>query len=328
MPSVSVLMPVFNAEKYVGEAINSILNQTFEDFELVVLNDASQDSSKELILAYNDSRIRFIENEQNQGLSYSRNRLLSEAKGTYIAWLDADDIAYPTRLAEEFEFMEMHRDHAMVAAWARLVDSEGKPTGDFIKSYIPNECLSALLLFVNYFVQSSAMLRRELLPNIHYQSDFPPTEDYELWVRIAAKHPVAILSQILVDYRIHATNISAIQEQKSKDTVQLNHRIQLQNLGIIPDEEELQLHYEIAFGKAEGLAFLEKTAAWLLTIEKQNKISKQFDRPALRYILKHRWLKVCTSNRALGIKALRIYFKSELSELNFRTLILIGKYLV
>lgn len=85
MPAVSVLMPVFNAEGYVKEAIDSILNQTFKDFELIVLNDASTDSSKEVILSVQDSRIRYVENEQNKGLSFSRNRLLGEAKGMYIA---------------------------------------------------------------------------------------------------------------------------------------------------------------------------------------------------------------------------------------------------
>ncbi|HEY1054475.1 MAG TPA: glycosyltransferase, partial [Emticicia sp.] len=243
MPLVSVLMPVYNAERYVKEAINSILNQTFKDFELVVLNDASNDSSKEIILSLSDSRIRYIENEQNSGLSFSRNRLLSEVKGEYIAWLDADDIAYPARLEEEYKFLVEHPDHAMIASWARLINSDGEPTGNFIKSYIPNEYLSALLLFVNYFVQSSVMLRKSHLPEIHYRPEFPPTEDYELWVRIAAKHPVAILPKTLVDYRIHSTNISSVQQQKSEKAVKLNHRIQLENLGILPSEEDVNLHY-------------------------------------------------------------------------------------
>ncbi|MBA4854077.1 glycosyltransferase [Emticicia sp. BO119] len=328
MPVVSVLMPVYNAERYLKEAINSILNQTFKDFELVILNDASGDSSKDIILSFKDTRIKYIENEQNKGLSFSRNRLLSEARADYIAWLDADDIAYPTRLEEEHRFLKEHTSFAMVASWARLIDAEDRPTGNFIKSYIPNEYLSALLLFVNYFVQSSVLLKKSCLPEVHYRPEFPPTEDYDLWVRIAANYPVAILSKTLVDYRIHTANISSVQQQKSEKAVKLNHQIQLENLGILPSDEEVNLHYNIAFRKAESLVFLQQTANWLQRISNQNKISKRFDTKALHYILAHRWIKVCTSNKSLGIKALGIYFKSKFAEINFRNVFLIIKYLV
>ncbi|RFS13400.1 glycosyltransferase [Emticicia sp. C21] len=328
MPVVSVLMPVYNAERYVKEAINSILNQTFKDFELVVLNDASSDSSKEIILSFQDARIRYIENEHNRGLSFSRNRLLSEVTGEYIAWLDADDIAHPTRLEEEYRFLEEHSNHAMVASWARLIDSEGKPTGNYIKSYIPDEYLSALLLFVNYFVQSSVMLRKSQLPEVHYRPEFPPTEDYELWVRVAAQHEVAILPKTLVDYRIHTTNISSLQQQKSEKAVKLNHKMQLENLGILPSDEEVNLHYNIAFKKAENLAFLQLTADWLHRINQQNEISKRFEPKALHYILAHRWIKVCTSNKALGVKALKLYFKSKFAEIRLRNTFLIMQYIL
>lgn len=328
MPVVSVLMPVYNGARYLKEAINSILNQTFKDFELVILNDASNDASKEIILSFQDTRIRYIENEQNRGLSFSRNRLLSEVRGKYIAWLDSDDIAYPARLEEEYRYLEEHPDHAMVASWARIIDSEGKPTGSYIKSYIPDQYLSALLLFVNYFVQSSVMLRKSFLPDVRYRPEFPPTEDYELWVRIAAKHPVAILAKTLVDYRVHSTNISSVQQQKSENAVKLNHRIQLENLGILPRDEEVNLHYNIAFKKAENIDFLLQTDDWLQRIDKQNKISKRFNTKALHYILAHRWIKVCTSNKALGLKALSIYFKSHFAELKLRNLFLMIKYLL
>lgn len=326
MPVVSVLMPVYNADKYVKEAINSILNQTYKDFELVVLNDASSDSSKDIIHSFQDARIRYIENEQNGGLSFSRNRLLSEATGQYIAWLDADDIAYPARLEEEVRFLDEHKEHAMVASWARLIDAEGRPTGNFIKSYIPDAYLSALLLFVNYFVQSSVMIRRRFLPDVHYRPEFPPTEDYELWVRIAANHPVAILDKTLVDYRIHTTNISSTQQQKSEKAVKLNHRIQLENLGILPGEKEIDLHYNIAFRKAESLDFLQQADNWLQRIDNQNTISGRFNSKALHYILKHRWIKTCTSHKALGMKALRIYFKGKFADLSLRNLFLMIQY--
>jgi hypothetical protein len=172
------------------------------------------------------------------------------------------------------------------------------------------------------------MLRKSHLPDVHYRPEFPPTEDYELWVRIAAKHPVAILPKTLVDYRIHTTNISSLQQKKSEKAVKLNHRIQLESLGISPDNDEIDLHYTIAFKKVESLVFLQKTVDWLKHIDNQNKISKRFDSKALHYILAHRWIKVCTSNRALGIRALNIYFKSRFAEMNLRNAFLMMQYLL
>ncbi|UTA69429.1 glycosyltransferase [Emticicia sp. 21SJ11W-3] len=328
MAVVSVLMPVFNAEKYVKEAINSILNQTLKDFELIILNDSSTDNSKDVVLSIQDNRIRYIENESNQGLAFSRNRLLSEAKSKYIAWLDADDIAYPTRLQDEVDFLEANPGHAMVSGWARLIDSDGHATGDFIKSYIPDKHLGTLLLFVNYFVQSGMMLRREYLPEVHYRPEYPPAEDYELWVRIAASHAVAILPKILVDYRIHATNTSSTQQERSEKGIKMNHRHQLSELGINATQEEIDLHYSIAFKKAESIEYLRKASVWLQGIKAQNKISGRFDATSLAYILSHRWIKVCTSNKALGMQALKIYFKSPLVQLSLRNIFLILQYCI
>ena len=124
------------------------------------------------------------------------------------------------------------------------------------------------------------------------------------------------------------TNISSIQQLKSEKAVKLNHRIQLENVGILPSDEEIDLHYNIAFKKAESLEFLQQTADWLEHIDNQNKISKRFDAKALHYILAHRWIKVCTSNKALGIKALNQYFKSKFVEMNLRNVFLMMQYLL
>jgi glycosyltransferase involved in cell wall biosynthesis len=329
MPKVSVLMPMFNSEKYIGMAVESILNQTFKDFELIILNDGSTDNSKKIVESYSDSRIILIENTQNQGLARTRNRLISEAKGAFLAWLDSDDIALPQRLQIQVDFLEKNPNHALVASWARIIGSNNLPTGNFVKSYIPNTDLSALLLFVNYIVQSSVMLRRNLLPDEHYNLDFPPTEDYELWVRIAKKHPIAILNDILVDYRVHDSNISFTQNDRAMRTVKMNHQRQLEDLGINPTMQEIDLHYALSFGNGETFDkdFIEKAEAWLLKIREHNQIIKIYDPKALNYVLGHRWTKICTSNPALGFRVLGPYSKSKILNLTLQNCFIIGQYL-
>jgi hypothetical protein len=217
----------------------------------------------------------------------------------------------------------------MVASWARIIDSNNLPTGKFLKSHIPNTDLSALLLFVNYIVQSSVMLRRNLLPAEHYNLDFPPTEDYELWVRIAQKHPIAILKDILVDYRVHDSNISFTQNSRALLTVKLNHQQQLQQLGMNPTPEEIDLHYALGFGNGKNTDkyFIEKAEAWLLKIKEHNRINKIYDPKALTNVLGHRWAKICTSNPALGFRVLNPYFKSKILNLTLQNCFIVGQYL-
>jgi glycosyltransferase involved in cell wall biosynthesis len=329
MPKISVMMPMFNSEKYIGIAIESILNQTFKDFELIILNDGSTDNSKKIAESYRDKRIRLIENAENQGLARTRNRLIAEAKGEFLAWLDSDDIALPQRLQIQVDFLAKNPNHALVASWARIIGSDNLPMGNFVKSYIPNTDLSALLLFVNYIVQSSVMLRRNMLPDEHYNLDFPPTEDYELWVRIAQKHPIAILKDILVDYRVHDANISFTQNECAMRTVKMNHQRQLQQLGISPTLEEIDLHYALSFGNGANndKHFVKNAEAWLLKITEQNQTHKIYESESLNYVLGHRWTKICTTNSRLGLGVLRTYFKSKILNLTLQNSFIIGQYL-
>lgn len=329
MPKVSVLMPMYNSEKYIRKAIQSVLNQSFKDFELLILNDGSTDGSKAIALGYDDKRIKVLENESNQGLARTRNRLFAEASGEYIAWLDSDDIALPERLRVQVDFLDKHPQHAFVASWARIIDSEDEPTGNFIKSFIPNDYLFTLFLFVNYVVQSSVLLRKTMFPDTPYDLQFPPTEDYELWVRIAQKHLITILPMVLVDYRVHDSNISFTQNERASQTVQMNHQAQLKRLGIITDPTMIDLHYQIAFGNTEKITeeFIQKAEKWLLKIQEANNQTHIYDKKALRYILAHRWTKICTTNPKLGITGLKYIFKSKLSRVTLQNLGIIGQYL-
>src|SRR3989344_5781814 len=120
---ISVLMPAYNARKYIGEAIESILNQTFKDFEFIIINDCSTDKTKKIIEEYanKDARIKLINNATNLGLTKSLNIGLKEARGEYVARLDADDVALPERLEKQYEFMEKNKETTLVGAWAEII---------------------------------------------------------------------------------------------------------------------------------------------------------------------------------------------------------------
>ncbi len=125
-PSVTVLMPVYNAERFLKEAIDSILQQTFTNLELLIINDGSTDSTLNILQQYNDSRIRVITNDTNKGISYSLNLGIEESKTSLIARMDADDISYPERIEKQYAYMQNNPDCALLNTWAREITEEGK----------------------------------------------------------------------------------------------------------------------------------------------------------------------------------------------------------
>lgn len=202
-PLISVILPVYNGEKYLHESIKSILNQTFDNFELFIIDDNSQDSSIQIIKSYPDIRIRLKHNHKNLGLSATLNRGIKLSHGQYVARQDQDDIAYPTRLEKQATFLLSHPGYGMVGTWAH-VWRENERTNNYHKHPIDTMILKFFLLFQNPFVHSSIMLRREVFDHVGlYSTDSKrqPPEDYELWSRIARNYDVANIGEILQVYR-------------------------------------------------------------------------------------------------------------------------------
>jgi glycosyltransferase involved in cell wall biosynthesis len=212
-PSISVIMGVYNGEKYLREAIESILKQTFTDFEFLIIDDGSTDKSHEIILSYNDPRIRLIANEQNIGLTKSLNRGLSQAKSEYVARMDADDISHSERLAQQTEYMKFHPDVVVLGTNSCAINDDGKPIwrtflladpsfDDFLKE---NRCVHGTILF-----------RKEIINNIGgYNELFLQGQDYALWLEISKKYRIHNLPQILYYLRIHNSSLSIKQCEKT-----------------------------------------------------------------------------------------------------------------
>ena len=207
MPTISVIMSVYNGEKYLKEAIESVLVQDFSDFEFIVINDGSTDRSLEIIKGFNDKRLKFISRE-NKGLIYSLNEAIFLAQGQYLARMDADDICLPNRLSVQLKAFDDEKV-GMVGSWAIKIDKNGQEMG--VMSYPPSQYKKIKNFFIrhNPFIHSSVMIRKEVLDKVGVYSDkFKHAEDYELWSRVLSRFEAVNIPQPLIKYRANSDGVT------------------------------------------------------------------------------------------------------------------------
>lgn len=202
MPKISVIMPVYNTdEEYLREAIESILNQSFYDFEFIIINDGSKNNAEEVILSYKDERIKYVINEQNLGLIKTLNKGLKLAQGEYIARMDADDISLPERLLKQADFLDKNPEVGVLGTWFECF-----PRKRIMKSNIDNkEIVECLLAMHNDLGHPTVMIKNSLVKNIDLQYDENAiyVEDYALWLSLINKTKFANIPEILLMYRIN-----------------------------------------------------------------------------------------------------------------------------
>lgn len=213
---VTVLMPVYNAQRFLGEAIESILNQTFRDFEFLIIDDGSTDSSVEVINSYQDSRIRLITNKENLGISATLNKGIELASAELIARMDADDISYPTRLEKQFNFFKLNSDFALLSTWAREVDEDKNPL--LIEKW-ESEFYYYNLTFECRIYHPTVMYKRSAVIEVGKYST-PYCEDYNLWWKISRKYKIANLEEVLLDYRSTAESLSRVSRKTEYESAQ------------------------------------------------------------------------------------------------------------
>jgi len=219
-PLISVVLPVYNGSAYLREAVGSILEQTYRDFELIIINDGSSDDSSQIISTFGDQRIRAFDQE-NIGLAATLNRGISLSRGSYVARQDQDDISYPTRLAKQIAFLEKTPRCGMVGTWAEIW-RETDRTDRAHRHPSENGPLKLDLLFNNPFVHSSMMLRREVFGRGRVLLHGPikaATEDYEMWSRVCRRFDVANIPEILHVYREAQFSMSRERWEQMMDMV-------------------------------------------------------------------------------------------------------------
>jgi glycosyltransferase involved in cell wall biosynthesis len=203
---VTVLMAVYNVAPYVRESIDSILNQTFADFEFLIYNDGSKDDTAAVINTYTDPRIVFVDSKVNRSVSPNLNEGLARAKGRYIVRMDGDDIAYPERIARQVAFMEAHPEIGLCGSAVRYIGA----SNTVVQPPETDAFIQQTLWFQNAFFQPSVIIRASVLHanNLQYNTDYELAEDYKLWSDMSFVTKLHNLSEVLLDYRIHPHQIS------------------------------------------------------------------------------------------------------------------------
>lgn len=271
-PRVSVIMPVFNVERYVSAAIKSVLAQEFSDFELIIVDDASPDASVDVIRGFNDKRVRYLQHERNQGISAARNTGISSAQGEFIAFLDSDDVAFPARLAKQVAFLDAQPQMGLVGSWAELVDESGQHIGLRDVPY-SDDLIRPLMLFRNTLTLSSLIVRRSALPPGLFSKML--SEDYDFISRIHGNCKFAVLPEVLVQYRINQQGAMSSKWAEVKAGAWQTQLRLLRELGIEPSAPETDLHQRISHATRDGidLATAQAATRWIARILEANRHS-------------------------------------------------------
>jgi glycosyltransferase involved in cell wall biosynthesis len=220
-------MAVYNGEEYLKEAIDSILNQTFRDFEFLIVNDASTDSTSIILSQYSDPRIRVIDNESNEGLTYSLNLMLAQSCGDYIARMDADDIALPNRLEIQHAFMEMH---SKIGICGSFVESfiQGTKKKQIVRFPETDAGIRAFTFFQSPFCHPTTMFRKKINDGycLQYSPLYIKSEDYALWVELLKYTQGATIPLVLLKYRRHEHCFSRWDAEKTNRKIEMIAAIQ------------------------------------------------------------------------------------------------------
>lgn len=318
MPRVTVLMPVYNGEQYLRETMDSILGQVFSDFEFLIVDDGSTDGSAAIIDSYKDERIRVLKNPTRLKLSGALNRGFDEARGQYIARMDADDISLPNRLAIQVAFLDQHKDMGLCGSWVKMF---GNRKTTIYRAPVGYEHIRAKALFDNPFVHPSVMLRKALFDRhkLRYDGSYYPTEDYELWTRAVPCFPCDNIPKVLLHYRVHPNSMTTSDWSRMDGKGLLIARYVLGSLGLDLSEQQLCFHRNIGremscqLTKSEDLLLAEQ---WLSSILAVNRQQKEYDETALKDIISDTWFRLCFNSSRLGLSVFQKFLSSPLTVKN------------
>lgn len=312
MPKVSVVLPVYNVAPYIQNTIESILRQTFQDFELLVLDDCSTDSTVELVRAFTDLRLKLIVNSRNLGRAGTDNAALEYVRGEYIAKMDGDDLCHPERLAQQVAFLDCHPDVNVLGTW--LVNF-GAST--YLNRY-PTEPDAArvLTLFTMPVGNPSVMLRTALFRErgLRYDDNLRQTEDYDFFCRYIRELRVANLPQPLLQYRVPvAANKERILAERTSVADEVRTKL-LYDWGLLPSARELHIHHTISMlERPLGDITLDEIEEWLHKLLAFNEVQPLFEVAALRYGLGQRWFEACYTYQQSWLASWRKFRRSPLA---------------
>lgn len=274
MPKVSVIIPTYNAVDYLSETVDSVLQQTFTDWELIIVDDGSSDQTVDWITARVDPRIQLI-CQENQGVTVARNTGITKSCGEYIAFLDHDDLWHPTKLEKQVRCLDESPAVGLVHTWMVSVDAQGKSTGRIMPSDAEGHVWTKLLE-KNTVASSSVMLRRTCLSTVGGFStdrELYTVEDWEFWIRIAAHYPFAVIKEPLLSWRQHANNGSK------------NWRLMKQAYRLVIEKAFESVPSELMYLKDRSYGHANLCLAWrvLQSVDKDYRQAMQFRQQAIHH---------------------------------------------
>jgi len=302
MARVTVVMGVHNGERYLAEALDSVLAQSFADFRLLVVDDASSDATAEILAGYSDPRLEVLRNEGNLGLPRSLNRALERVDSPLVARMDADDRCHPERFARQVAFLEANPDVGLLGTAATLLLENGGAAfhPEVTHPYEPEE-IKAVTIFSAALVHPSIMVNLEAFDRrlFFYRPEFVPASDYECWVRLLSQGVrFACLRERLLDYRHHGAQISRTArplQQNTGDAIRLRA---LELAGIAPSAEEFALHRLVSERDYRALAAVyPRLVEWFRRILAANALGGYYEQGALHRVLQRRLRHIVEKSR-------------------------------
>jgi glycosyltransferase involved in cell wall biosynthesis len=285
-PKITVLMPVYNGDKYLKEAINSILRQTFPSFEFLIINDGSKDKSLEIIRSYTDARIRLVENEKNLGLIKTLNKGIDLARGEYIARMDCDDVSLPDRLAKQFFFMDTHKKVGVCGTWFKTIGGQKNIVARYASA---QDVIYCALLFNSILAHPTVIMRRKYFQdnNLYYDPSYIHAEDYELWTEAIKYFEISCINDALLLYRVHPEQTTKRFNEEQIQASGMTRLKQIKKLEINPTEEEFNIHQAISLCKAwdNSNLFFDQVDSWLCKLKAANDAKRVFPEPAFTKVL-------------------------------------------
>lgn len=283
-PMISVIMSTYNEEKYIETSLKSLLNQTFKDFEIIIVDDASTDHTRQLIQGLQDKRIHLISNEENQGLTKNLNKALQYVTGKYIARMDGDDIAFPKRFEKQYQYMEKHPDTMLVSCYTKSFGDS-----DLVFALPDNsEVLKVRMLVRPVYAHPGFMMRRELIESgYRYNEEYRTAQDYEFASRVAEKYKIGLVPEVLLLYRVHKKQISAKAGNQQFNNADRIRKRQLERLGIQLSKTEWQDYQKLVKEeKVNGLEDFDRVYEIIQKMVSCNVKTKIYDAKIMEKTLK------------------------------------------
>jgi glycosyltransferase involved in cell wall biosynthesis len=322
-PDVSILLPVYNAEAFIGETLESLLGQTFGDFEIIAINDGSTDGSLEILHACADERLSVFD-RPNRGLIATLNEGLTLARGALIARMDADDVAMPERLARQVAFLRMHDDVAIVGTQIQPFVSGQDSVLPPSRHPATAEAIACAFVFRSPLAHPTIMFRRGI-PGFKYDPAYPHVEDFALWLELTSpstspsRGPVvqfANLPQVLLRYRVHAAQVcTAHSAHQRAMAVKLQLAFINRTLGILATASDALIHRALAFNEFSSgdTTFPAAAAAWLARLHKANRETGFFPHEIFASTLTGRLVSALRHAKNLGVPVEPLLSRSPLT---------------